>query len=259
MEFYGQRMRNDKKKNIAMKRQKDAKLVFSKNKDISSDFAFQKIKQMMYRNELAPGQKIIYKDLAKRLNLSITPVVNALGQLEMAKLVSHEINRGYFVRMINENETRELYNAREALETFIIPDVVENMDTKKLDLIKNALNEHVAINSSYHRRVVLLRDLSLHLQIVEIAKNAVIHDLLRSIFERIYLGYRPEYLINERIKSNLNQHRAILNALEKRNVNDAIELTRKHIKNGMDYVIKSIYTEEEVLKEYDYISGIDQP
>jgi DNA-binding GntR family transcriptional regulator len=229
----------------------------SNNKDITSEVAFQKIKQMMYRNELSPGQKIIYQDLARRLDLSITPIINALGRLSMAKLVNHEVNRGYFVRMITENETRELYKAREALEIYIIPDVIANLDSKQLNSIKSAFKDHVVVNSPYHRRVVLLRDLSLHLKIVEIAGNTVIYDLLKSIFERIYLGYKPEYLVDERIKAVVKEHRAILNALEKRNVNDAIEWTKKHIKSGMNYVLESILNEETLLQEYDHM-GLSQ-
>ncbi len=235
------------------KKKKTPASLSSNDRDVSSEIAFQKIKQMMYRNELAPGQKIIYKDLAKKLNSSITPIVNALGRLSMLKLVSHESNRGYFVRMINEDETRELYKAREALETFIIPEVIEKMNSEKLNSIKNAYKEHVIIKSPYHRRVVLMRDLDLHLRIVEIAGNTVIYDIVKGIFERIYLGYRPEYLSDERIKSVVKEHRAILDALERRDIDAAIESTRKHINNGMNYVLNSIYRDEEFLKEYDYM------
>ena len=246
-------MRKKTKNDITAKKKKTRASSSSSNGDISSEIAFQKIKQMMYQNILSPGQKIIYQDLAKKLNLSITPIVNALGRLSMLKLVSHELNRGYFVRMINENETRELYKAREALETFIIPEVVEKMNSKKLNAIKSAYKEHIIIKSPYHRRLVLMRDLGLHLKIVEVAGNTVIYDMLKEIFERIYLGYKPEYLVDERIKSVVKEHRAILDALESRDVDGAIESTKKHINNGMDYVLTSIYKEEEFLKEYDYM------
>ena len=246
-------MRKKAKNNMTAKKTKTRASSSSSNGDISSEIAFQKIKQMMYQNILSPGQKIIYQDLAKKLNLSITPIVNALGRLSMLKLVSHELNRGYFVRMINQDEARELYKAREALEIFIIPEVIKKMDPEKLNSIKSAYNEHVTEKTPFHRRLVLLRDLGLHLKIVEVAGNTVIYDMLKEIFERIYLGYKPEYLVDERIKSVVKEHRAILDALESRDVDGAIESTKKHINNGMDYVLTSIYKEEEFLKEYDYM------
>jgi len=246
-------MRSKTKKNINAKKKKTPASLSSNDRDVSSEVAFQKIKQLMYQNQLAPGQKIIYQDLAKKLNLSITPVVNALGRLLILKLVSYELNRGYFVRTITENETVELYKAREALETFVIPEVIKNLNSKKLDAIKSAYKEHVIEKSPYHRRLVLMRDLGLHLKIVEIAGNSVIYDIVKGIFERIYLGYRPEYLVDQRIKSVVKEHRAILDALERRDIEAAIETTKKHIRNGMDYVLTSIYTEEEILEEYNYL------
>ena len=47
---------------------KKSAITNSTNRDDSSEIAFQKIKQMMYRNELSPGQKVLYKDLAKKLD-----------------------------------------------------------------------------------------------------------------------------------------------------------------------------------------------
>ena len=243
-------MSSKTKKNINAKKKKTPASLPSNDKDVSAEVAFQKIKQMMYQNQLAAGQKIIYQDLAKKLNLSITPIVNALGRLSMLKLVSYELNRGYFVRTITENETVELYKAREALETYIIPEVIENMNSEKLNAIKSAYKEHVIEKSPYHRRLVLMRDLGFHLKIVEIAGNSVIYDVVKGIFERIYLGYRPEYLVDQRIKSVVKEHRAILDAIEKRDIEAAIDSTKKHIKNGMDYVLESIYREEEFLEEY---------
>jgi DNA-binding GntR family transcriptional regulator len=90
-----------------------------------------KIKAMIYNNELAPGQKLIYQALAKKLNLSMTPVIQALNRLEHSNLVRHEPNRGYFVGEMHETECRELYQAREALETYIIPFAIQKLEPSK--------------------------------------------------------------------------------------------------------------------------------
>ena len=67
-------------KKKAEKKKKSSSITPSANGDVSSEIAFTKIKQMMYQNVLKPGQKIIYQELAKKLNLSITPIVHALGR-----------------------------------------------------------------------------------------------------------------------------------------------------------------------------------
>ena len=43
--------------------------------------AYQGIRQMLFHNEIVPGQKIAYRDLAERLGMSQTPVIQALKWL----------------------------------------------------------------------------------------------------------------------------------------------------------------------------------
>jgi len=93
-------------------------------KGMTIDEVYQRIKEMIYYNQLAPGQKIIYNDLANRLKISATPVIQALKRLETSRIVNYIPNKGYFVGEITEIEARQLYQAREALETYIIPLVI---------------------------------------------------------------------------------------------------------------------------------------
>ncbi len=44
--------------------------------------AYRLIRNMMLQQKLAPGQKLIYRDLSEKLNISKTPIMYALGRLE---------------------------------------------------------------------------------------------------------------------------------------------------------------------------------
>ena len=58
--------------------------------------AYMGIRRMLFHNEIGPGQKISYRDLAERLKMSSTPVIQAFKQLEFQELVRHEPNHGYY-------------------------------------------------------------------------------------------------------------------------------------------------------------------
>jgi DNA-binding GntR family transcriptional regulator len=47
---------------------------------------------MLFYNEILPGQKIKYKDLANRIGVSMTPVIQAIKWLEFRNIVRHETN-----------------------------------------------------------------------------------------------------------------------------------------------------------------------
>jgi len=216
-------------------------------KGITTEDAYQKIKKMIYLNQLAPGQKLIYKDLSKRLNVSITPIIQALNRLEASSLVDYVPNKGYFVGEITETEARNLYEAREALEIFLLPKVVENLNSKKLDGIRNSFKEYRKANENGNRRELVLLDSQFHLKIAKYGHNEVIGNLLKQIFEQIYLKYKAEYLSNDRIKMVLKEHRELLSALRRSDVKDAIAITRKHVRMGMEHIILSLHANDELM------------
>lgn len=88
------------------------------------DVAFKKIKEMMYHHEIVPGQKLLYQELAKKFNMSITPIIQALNRLQLLNIVYSERNKGYYVGEADPVEAKELFIAREALETFMVPSVI---------------------------------------------------------------------------------------------------------------------------------------
>ena len=78
--------------------------------------AFQGIRQMLFYNEIIPGQQIKYQELANKIGVSITPVIHALKWLEFKNIVRHEPNRGYFVNEVSLKEIREVYDIRLSIE-----------------------------------------------------------------------------------------------------------------------------------------------
>jgi len=207
---------------------------------------YQKIKNLMYKNELAPGQKLIYQDLAKKFNTSTTPVLQALGRLENAKLVRYEPNKGYFVGEITEEEARQLYQAREALEVYILPSIVNNVTPDELDRIIHDFTDHKSTIKPPYRGMMLWRDAQFHLKIAEYSYNQVIYDLLKDLFERIYLKYRPEYMINERLEEAFMHHRTLIETMKEKDVERAISLTRMHTQSGLEYVTMNLKTAKRI-------------
>jgi DNA-binding GntR family transcriptional regulator len=214
----------------------------NKKKGKTVEEVYDDIKKMIYYNRLAPGQKLIYRDIAERLNTSITPVVQALKALERSNFVRHEPNKGYFVQEITQTEAKELFQAREALEIYSISLIIENLDLEKLDSIREAFRDYKGAMAPEHRRMLMLKDARFHLKIVECSGNNVIYGLLEHIFEQITLKYRPEYLWEERIKEVAKEHAAILKSLGEGDIKKTTDLLRTHIRKGKEHIVSSLQT-----------------
>ena len=99
---------------------KEKKKTTKKQQEDSSQIAYHGIRHMLYTKELVPGQRIAYRDLAEKLQLSPTPIIQALKWLELQGFVQHEPNRGYSMAPFSLKEIEELYEIRELIEPSLI-------------------------------------------------------------------------------------------------------------------------------------------
>ncbi|MBW2367970.1 MAG: GntR family transcriptional regulator [Deltaproteobacteria bacterium] len=217
-----------------------------KKKGKTVEEVFWEIKNMIYYNLLAPGQKIIYKDIAQRLNVSVTPIVQALKRLELSNLVVYKPNIGYFVGELTEEAVVELYQVREALEIYSLPLVMRNLRKKDLKSIRDAFKQYREATAPDQGRMLMLRDAQFHLKIVEYSGNKTLHAHLKDVLEQIYMKYKPEYLIKDRVKGALQEHNAILNSLTQGDVAKTQGLLRDHIHNGKSHIVHNLRLNQKI-------------
>ena len=211
------------------------------------DVAFRKIKEMMYHHEIVPGQKLLYQELAQKLNMSVTPIVQALNRLQLLNIVYSERNKGFYVGEADPVEAKELFIAREALETYVVPSVIENLTDKRISAIERAMKEHTrGVSVPQYRRILMIKDTNFHLKIIECAENKVIYNMCKLLLEQIYLKYRPEYMREPRLAKAAEEHETIMESLRKRDVRKTKRLVKQHIKRGREHVVSSLLEDKTI-------------
>ena len=81
-----------------------------------TEFAFEHLRQAIYSGTLMPGQRLPVSDLMKLLDISPTPIREALRLLQSSGLVVHESHRGMVVRSKVDHDDPETHELRMALE-----------------------------------------------------------------------------------------------------------------------------------------------
>lgn len=95
-----------------------AKAKKEKNSDQNGEHsqkAYKGIRQLLYLKELVPGQKISCREVADKLKMSLTPVIQALKLMEIQGFVRHEPNRGFFLTPFSTEEVKEIYEDRKSV------------------------------------------------------------------------------------------------------------------------------------------------
>jgi DNA-binding GntR family transcriptional regulator len=202
--------------------------------------AYLGIRNMMLHNDLMPGQKIAYRDLAERLGMSQTPIIQALKWLEFQQLVRHEPNRGYFTAPIDLKEVQEIYDVRETLEMSLLPGIVRTIDRQGIRTLRAALAAHLKASREIYLAERLKRDMEFHLTLAQLSGNQVHHRILKDLFDLLYLKYSGNVLFSTSMDSADADHQALFDSIADGDLKTARRILSGHIRRVREHVLKGL-------------------
>lgn len=202
-----------------------------------TDDAYYKIKQLILNQELIPGQKLIYDDLSQRLEMSRTPIINALNRLEQYGLVVSQSNRGFTVRPMRTKEAWDTYGSREAIETYSVEQVILKANEVDLKKLEEKLIIYERYQPTYYDRKKIFLDADFHLQLVELTDNDVLRWHLKLDLQHINLRANLNNYSIERMHASTTEHRQLLERIKAKDALGAVETIRTHIQRDRKYVI----------------------
>jgi DNA-binding GntR family transcriptional regulator len=98
-----------------------------------TDYAYNQIKEWLLNGNLKPGETISSYKLAEVLNLSRTPVINALKKLESEGYIEVIPQVGCMVKLPNVDEARDRFMIRAVLEGFAAELAAQNKTDKDIE------------------------------------------------------------------------------------------------------------------------------
>jgi GntR family transcriptional regulator, vanillate catabolism transcriptional regulator len=148
-----------------------------------ADAVYEQLFEAIVAGKVRPGERLIQEDLAEQLAVSRTPVREALLRLERERVVELVGRRGFVVRDFSEQEIRDIYQAREAIEGFAAGLVAERADQALVDGLEKAIREQDdgrpdTVTVSY------LANREVHRTFLEAAGNGFLTELFDSIWTR---------------------------------------------------------------------------
>lgn len=201
----------------------------SKEKNLTKE-AYNDIRKMIFSNELKPGQKIPYRRMADGLNMSLTPVVQALKHMEFMGLVCHEQNRGFFVENVTPQEIDEAYTLRIIIEPKMLTHTILNIDKKGIKTVGAALDEYIEACQKGSLKLKLVKDIQFHMSMAELSGQKLSILILRHLFDFLYLRFGQELIFSRPSEDAADAHTAIFEAIKLKNIKKATLVLEKHIK-----------------------------
>jgi DNA-binding GntR family transcriptional regulator len=221
----GQHMQNRKKGKKAL------------NGDDHSHMALKGIRKMLYYKDLVPGQKVSIRDIAEKLDMSMTPIIQALKFMEFQGLTRHEPNRGYFMTPLSVTELEEIYELREVIEPSLVPFAMQNLNSKNKKQLKAAFEDHLSAQREIFLQERYFKNSEFHLALASMSNKPTQIRFLRNMFDLLLLKYGGNSESIETMKLVDVEHQKIYESVISSDVQESINILTNHIKNVKKQVL----------------------
>jgi DNA-binding GntR family transcriptional regulator len=192
------------------------------------DRVYSSVKQMIFDQELKPGEKILQEKLSAQLGVSRSPLLKALQRLESEMLVQSIPRRGVYVKQLDIQEITDVFQCRAVLEGLSARLAAERVTPADIDYLRSLFapfSESEPIDVEEYARA----DREFHDTIMHIGGNSVIARL--ELLSNIHLQAFQVGLLRPPVET-LSEHRAIVDALAAHDGAAAEAQIRAHIDNS---------------------------
>lgn len=189
---------------------------------------YERLIEILIRGELRPGDIIVERRMAERLNASRTPVREALGRLESEGLVYKQPSRGVTVSPFSTEAFVELLNVRQLLEAEAARLAAGRIPQHRIDDIRVALEELSTIANPSLSKIWEVDDM-LHGEIADAAGNTLLAGMIRDLRRRthVFNAYRNP----AKHKFGVEENTALLDAISSGDQERARRAMADHIES----------------------------
>jgi DNA-binding GntR family transcriptional regulator len=213
--------------------QSGSALAAPERPNISADLVVG-IRQMIFDGGLGAGERINEVHLAEGLGVSRTPLREALMSLVMEGAVEVVPRRGFFVRPLTVEELQALYPIRRLLDPEALR--LSGLPSETTLSSLERLNERLGRARGAETRIRL--DDEWHLSLVACCPNPVLIELIEQLIRRTR-RYELAYLKEaEHTATACREHRRILAALRRGDMDGACERLRENLTSGEGPILK---------------------
>jgi len=211
-----------------------------------TDWVVQILRDAILKGEIKPGEKLRQENLAQQLGISPTPIREAFRRLEVEGLLIHHAHRGVRVVEFSMKDAEEVCLIRSALEGLAARLAVTNIAEGELGDLVEKLEQLQAemekcLQDGRYERLAELHD-DFHMSIYSFADSSRLQQLIT--FFRSNYPQDTLWVIPGRAEESMQEHRAILDAVRKKDGKLAEKLVRLHLECAMSALMEHLDNSE---------------
>ncbi|NIM97275.1 MAG: FCD domain-containing protein [candidate division Zixibacteria bacterium] len=176
--------------------------------------AYNSIKQEIVTLKLPPGSYIDKERIQKRLSLGLTPVREALLQLEAENLVTANPNKGFYVKDLNLQSIKDLLENRSLLERYIGFLAVKRVTEGEIEELEKIASEMKSLAENGREYELAMIEKEFHYLLVRSARNSQLEKIMSLIYNECLRIWFISHL--EELSKSVDLHFNIVRSLRRR-------------------------------------------
>lgn len=194
---------------------------------------YQALLDSIVSGQLLPGDALRPEALASQLEVSTTPVREAMQRLEGDGLAIKLPYQGWFVREFRADEIRSLYEFRAAMECFSVRLACERITGEEVASLRQHQLTGEAVLSAGNIDAYRQYNRELHQAIMRAARNAHLLAVMGQMALQTELLMARTIRISGRPLRAVEEHRRLIELIEMRDSDGAAKLMEHHIMSAM--------------------------
>jgi DNA-binding GntR family transcriptional regulator len=207
------------------------------------------IRTAILSGELAAGERLIETQLADQLQVSRTPIREAIRQLQRENLVTADGHGSVRVASLSIADAIQLYDCRIALEQLSVSEACRNATLSQLDQLEQLVQQsEQAVNQQsgdLTHSQLLHMDYQFHRLLAESSGNAWLVQILDQVFDKMAILRLRTLQHNPGVLEIGGEHRRIYEAIRDRNPIAANQAIQFHLISSKQRVVREIKQLEE--------------
>lgn len=201
--------------------------------------AYRALKEEILSVRLPPGAPLPIERLVHEMQISRTPLREAIQRLEQEGLLEIRPRLGTFVAPLDLRKIREMYYVRGALEGAAARTTAALADPAHLAAIARQLHQY-PVDGAVDLRGMSESGHRLHRLISEECGNETLAGMIRQLQDHFVRFRNLSLQLPEKVLASHRQHLEILAALEARDGDRAERLMREHLEQAGRFLVESL-------------------
>lgn len=205
---------------------------------------YQALRTSILSGDLPPGERLVETQLAQWLQVSRTPIREAIRQLQKDGLITADGVGGLQVATISVADAAQLYDCRLALEQLSVAEASFNASSTQLQQLEKYVLQAEQLMRDQPRDLKVMQlldiDYGFHRLIAESSGNRCLVALLDQVFDKMMLLRVQTTRHNPEVLEIRIEHRQIYEAIANRQSEAAVEAVRSHLLASKTRVVEDL-------------------